>query len=353
VAWTLAATHCYDFPMNLSPSNEDPPQAAAGMPSSQAQELDPVLTVVVPMYNEEGNVAPFVEALVRALDDSIAWEAILVNDGSTDATWERILEAAGRDPRIHGVRLARNFGHQNALFAGLHHARGRAIVTMDGDLQHPPQVILQLLDAWRRGYKVVNTERRDSQETPAFKRLTSRWFYALFSRLSGVTMAAGSSDFRLIDAQALDALKNMRDTDLFLRGIVHWLGYPSTTIAFQVGKRFSGRTKYSLRRMMRFSTTAILSFSMLPLRLGIWVGFLTSLLAIGEIVYILVRWAQGVTIPGWASMMVVLSFLFAVLFFLIGIVGMYLGEIFEILKSRPRFVVLERTAPAPPNARDA
>lgn len=214
---------------------------------------------------------------------------------------------------------------------------------MDGDLQHPPEVIPLLLEAWRQGFKVVNTERHDSDDTPAFKRMTSKLFYALFSRLSGVSMAAGSSDFRLIDAQALDALKSMRDTDLFLRGIVHWLGYPSTTIPFQAGKRFSGETKYSLRRMMRFSTSAILSFSMLPLRLGIWVGFLTSLIALGEIVYILVQWGRGVTIPGWTSMMVLLSFLFAVLFFLIGIVGMYLGEIFEILKSRPRFVILDRT----------
>jgi dolichol-phosphate mannosyltransferase len=158
-------------------------------------------------------------------------------------------------------------------------------------------------------------------------------------------MAAGSSDFRLIDAQALQALKGMRDADLFLRGIVHWLGYPSTTVPFEVGQRFSGETKYSLRRMMRFSTTAILSFSMLPLRLGIWVGFVTSLLAVGEIVYILVRWVQGVALPGWTSIMVLLSFLFAVLFFLIGIVGTYLGEIFEILKSRPRFVILESTDP--------
>jgi dolichol-phosphate mannosyltransferase len=275
----------------------------------------------------------------------LAWELILVNDGSNDATWSRIQVASRSDRRVRGVCLARNFGHQNALFAGLHYARGRAIITMDGDLQHPPAVIPQLLAAWKQGFKVVNTERRDGKDTPAFKRVTSRWFYALFSRLSGVTMAAGSSDFRLIDAQALQALKGMRDADLFLRGIVHWLGYPSTTVPFEVGQRFSGETKYSLRRMMRFSTTAILSFSMLPLRLGIWVGFVTSLLAVGEIVYILVRWVQGVALPGWTSIMVLLSFLFAVLFFLIGIVGTYLGEIFEILKSRPRFVILESTDP--------
>jgi len=340
--------------MELSESDESlpPPQAAATLHPHAQTARRPTVSVVVPMYNEEGNILPFVEELLAALGDSVRWEAILVNDGSSDGTWQQILQVARRDPRVRGLCLARNFGHQNALFAGLHHARGRAIVTMDGDLQHPPRVIPKLLEAWNKGYKVVNTERHDSTDTPAFKRLTSRLFYALFSRLSGVTMAAGSSDFRLIDAQALTALKNMRDTDLFLRGIVHWLGYPSTTIPFQAGKRFSGETKYSLRRMMRFSTSAILSFSMLPLRLGIWVGFLTSLLAIGEIIYILVRWAQGVTIPGWTSMMVLLSFLFAVLFFLIGIVGMYLGEIFEILKSRPRFVILESTDASAPSDTD-
>ena len=296
------------------------------------------------MYNEEGNVGPFVDALVQALhDQDITWEAILVNDGSSDATWKQIEALSKRNRHIRGVSLARNFGHQNALFAGIHYARGRAIITMDGDLQHPPAVIPKLLEAWHQGYKVVNTERHDSDDTPVFKRFTSKLFYALFSKLSGVSMAAGSSDFRLIDAQALEALKGMRDTDLFLRGIINWLGFPSTVVPFKAGKRFSGSTKYSLRRMMQFSTSAILSFSMLPLRLGIWVGFLTSLLAIGELIYILVRWVQGVTIPGWTSMMVLLSFLFAVLFFLIGLIGTYLGQIFEILKSRPRYVVLECT----------
>jgi len=333
--------------MNLSPEDGfSKPQPPAQPQASPQTGKAPELSVVVPMFNEEGNVLPFVKALLEALADSLAWELILVNDGSNDSTWVQILEASRQDPRVRGVSLARNFGHQNALFAGLHYTRGRAIITMDGDLQHPPAVIPQLLDAWHRGFKVVNTERLDSDDTPLFKRVTSKWFYALFSRLTGVTMAAGSSDFRLIDAQALHPLKGMRDADLFLRGIVHWLGFPSTTVPFNVAKRFSGQTKYSLRRMMRFSTTAIMSFSMLPLRLGIWVGFLTSFIAVGEIVYILVRWMQGVTIPGWTSMMVLLSFLFAVLFFLIGIVGTYLGEIFEILKSRPRFVILESTDPS-------
>ncbi len=293
------------------------------------------------MFDEADNVRPFVEAVSGALaDESI--EIVLVDDGSSDATWERIRQAADEDARVRGIRLSPKFGHQGALFAGLTHARGRAVVTMDGDLQHPPGVIPELLAAWRAGYAIVGTERHDSSDTSLFKRVTSRAYYALFSWLSGVRLGPGSSDFRLVDERVVESLLAMGDRDLFLRGVVSWLGFQSTTVPFQAARRHAGTTKFSLRKMWRFSLDGIFSFSSVPLRLGVWIGFLTSLLAVSEICYIVAQYMRGITVPGWASVMTLMSLLFAVLFVLLGIIGTYIGRIYDILKSRPRFVVSAR-----------
>lgn len=304
----------------------------------------PVLSIVAPLFNEFGNVQPFVrsvEAVISHVEPS--YEIILVDDGSSDGTWERIVSLSERDNHLFGLSLSRNFGHQGALFAGLQHARGACVVSLDGDLQHPPEVIAELLQKWKEGYQVVNTRRLDSADTSIFKRISSRFFYWLFSKLSGVGMEAGSSDFRLLDRRAVDALCRMSDADLFIRGLVNWLGFRSTTVTYQAADRHSGSTKFTMRRMLRFSVGALLSFSVLPLRLGIWIGFLTSLLAGAEICYIVVQYFRGITVAGWASVMTVLSFMFGVLFILIGIIGTYLGKIYEVLKSRPRYVVGDTT----------
>lgn len=301
------------------------------------------LSVVSPMYNEETNIRPFVEAVHRELRSArILYEIILVDDGSRDHTWAEIQKLTQADRQVRGLSLSRNFGHQGALFAGLHHARGRAVVTMDGDLQHPPQVILELLQAWRSGYQVVNTRRADSGDTSWFKRTTSRGFYWLFSRISGVQIEAGASDFRLLDRTALSALKSMGDADLFIRGLVSWLGFRVKTIDYRAQNRHSGTPKFTLKKMLRFSFGAMLSFSVVPLRLGIGFGFLTSVLAFLELCYILVVYADSRTVPGWASLMTVMSLMFGVLFILLGIIGTYLGRIYEILKNRPRFVIGDR-----------
>jgi dolichol-phosphate mannosyltransferase len=303
----------------------------------------PEISVVSPLFNERTNVGPLVEALIAALGPAaIDFEIVLVDDGSSDGTWDAIAEFAARDPRVRGVALSRNFGHQGALFAGLNHARGRAVVTMDGDLQHPPAVVPSLVEAWRDGYKVVNTRRSDSDDTGAFKRVTSRAFYWIFSRLTGMDLEWGASDFRLVDRSALAAMTRMGDADLFIRGIVNWLGFKSKSVPYQAGRRHSGKPKYTLGRMFRLSAGAMLSFSALPLRLGIGVGFVTSILAFLELCYILYVYSRGEVVPGWASVMTVMSFMFGILFVLLGVIGTYLGKIYEILKRRPRYVVGER-----------
>jgi glycosyltransferase involved in cell wall biosynthesis len=310
--------------------------------SDLSQSLE--LSVVAPMYNEEGNVAAFVAAVEQAVQAiGVPFEIILVDDGSSDGTWTQILAQSKSAPRLRGARLARNFGHQAALLAGLSEARGKAVVSMDGDLQHPPELIPELHARWREGYKVVNTQRADAEDTSFFKRLTSRWFYGIFSKLTGVAMAPGNSDFRLLDASAVHALIGMNDVDLFVRGSVTWLGFRSVTLPYRANKRLNGTTKYTLRKMLRFASGAILSFSLLPLRIGIWIGFFTSGVAVLELGYILVQYFRGKTITGWASMMAFMSLMFGILFVLLGVLGTYLGKIFETLKNRPKFLIGERS----------
>ncbi|HEX3776481.1 MAG TPA: glycosyltransferase family 2 protein [Polyangiaceae bacterium] len=304
----------------------------------------PELSIVAPMYNEEGNIAAFVSAVEGAVSSiGVAFEIVLVDDGSSDRTWAHIVEQAKLHPLLRGARLARNFGHQGALLAGLSEARGKAVVSLDGDLQHPPELIPEMYRRWREGYKVVATERADAEDTSLFKRATSRWFYRVFSKLTGVAMTPGNSDFRLLDRSAVDALREMQDVDLFIRGSITWLGFRSVTLPYRANKRFSGTTKYSLKKMLRFASGAILSFSAAPLRIGIWIGFLTSGLALVELGYILFAYFTGKTVTGWASLMAFMAFMFGILFVLLGVIGTYLGKIFEVLKNRPRFLIGERS----------
>ena len=309
----------------------------------RADSAHPEVSVVVPLFNEAGNVEPLARALESELDRlETSWEVILVDDGSRDGTWQAIETAAARRAEFHGVSFSRNFGHQPALLAGLQFARGRAVITMDGDLQHPPALIGRLVAAWRQGHRIVFTRREDTPRTGLFKRLTSRAFYRVFSALSGIPMSPGSSDFRLVDRSVLSSLEQVRDAGSFLRGLTQWTGFSSTTVGFTVQERHAERSKYSLGRMFRFAGSATLSFSRIPLNIGIWIGLFTSVLAFAEIVYVVVCYFAGRTVPGWASLAGIVSLGFGVLFILIGILGAYLGRIFEILQNRPPYLI-ERT----------
>jgi dolichol-phosphate mannosyltransferase len=297
----------------------------------------PLVSVVVPLHNEQANVVPLAEAIASAFTTPL--EIVLVDDGSTDATWEQIRGLCAHDARVRGVSLTRNFGHQNALFAGLHQARGSAVITMDGDFQHPPGLLPELVKAWRAGSKVVHTCRRDPPQAPRFKRLSSRWFYKLFSRLSGVEVREGSSDFRLIDREVLVQLLQMKDTDLFVRGIVSWLGYPSTTITYEAGWRRSGASKYDLRRMCAFASGALISFSTLPLKAGLWIGLGLCALALLYGMVLFVGLLLGTPVEAARLALVGVALGFGLLFAMLGVLGAYLSKVFEILKHRPHFVI--------------
>ncbi len=308
-----------------------------------SSEKESLLSFVIPIFNEEGNIKKLYEELVRVLERGLIWEIIFVDDGSSDRSWDTISEIYKHDKRVRGLRLSRNFGHQYAIFAGLSAAQGSAVITMDADLQHPPSLIPKLLQEWHLGSKIVHTVRKDNENVSWGKKVTSKLFYKIFSILSGVDLSAGMADYRLLDRQVVNELVRFKEGALFLRGLVEWLGYKSSKVEFNCGDRFSGESKYSVRKMFKFAWTGITSFSLVPLRVGILLGLFTSLFAffrLGQALY--VKFVTGDVVPGWTSTTVVITFLFGVLFILIGIVGEYIGRILMQVQDRPRFIISER-----------
>ena len=298
----------------------------------------PYLSIVIPVFNEVESIDKLYSCLTEVLTTiGESYEIILVDDGSSDGTIAKI--RSFDDPTVNLISFIRNFGHQAAIHAGLDYAKGEVVITMDGDLQHPPEVIPKLLEQYIQGYEVVNTHRIDSQNTGFLKKITSRLFYSFFSFLTGVKLSSGSSDFRLISRNVLKHLTSFADVDLFLRGAIEWLGYEATTIPFNAGDRFAGKSKFSIRKMYGLAMGSIVSFSIKPLILSIWIGLCTSLVAFIEILYVIYIWYQGHTVPGWASIMGVTSLLFGILFIILGIIGLYLSRIHMALQQRPRYIV--------------
>jgi dolichol-phosphate mannosyltransferase len=302
---------------------------------------DPILSIVVPVYNEEGNLPQLFAELINVLSSlNMTWELIFVDDGSADSTWTVIGSLHEQDPRVKGIRLSRNFGHQYALLAGLSNALGKAVISMDGDLQHPPSLISNLVAEWKKGNRIVNTIRIDSEDTSFFKKISARIFYKLFSMLSGVELEQGMADFRLLDRQVVNDILSFREKSLFLRGIIQWVGYECATVEYQSNNRYSGTSSYSLRKMIRFGLDGISSFSIIPLRIGVILGIVTSIISFGGIAYALYsKLITGSAVPGWASSVAILSFLLGITFLLLGTIGEYIGRILLEVKERPRFLI--------------
>ena len=303
---------------------------------------DPGLSVVIPLFNEQENIRSLVERLVFSLKQlELTSEIILIDDGSSDNTWQNIQLACNDNSNVRAVRFSRNFGHQHAIFAGLKLAKGRAIVSMDGDLQHPPEVIKELVDEWKSGANIVNTIREDKETAGPFKRFFSKMFYKIFSVLSDVSLEQGSSDFRLIDSKVRDEIISFGDVDVFIRGAIQWVGFDVKEISFTAEPRQNGSTKFTIGRMFRLASGAIISYSTVPLKIGVWIGAITSILSFMELGYIFYIYTQGVTVPGWASTIGITSLLFGVLFFNIGIIGIYLARIHKSLQGRPPYIIAE------------
>ena len=304
----------------------------------------PELTVVVPAFNEQESILPMYERLVAALEPHLAGlEVLFVDDGSRDDTWQRISELAARDPRVRGIRFARNFGHQAALTAGVDAASGRAVVIIDADLQDPPEVIPEMIAAWREGYEVVYGQREQREGETAFKKATAAAFYRLLRRITNVEIPVDTGDFRLMGPRAVAAFRSLPERNRFIRGLVSWIGFPQIAVRYRRHARQAGETKYPLRRMVRFALDGITSFSFLPLRLATWLGFAVSLLSFLYIMVVIVLKVLGINWPGSTSMMASILFLGGVQLVMIGVLGEYVARIFDEVKRRPLYLVGEST----------
>jgi dolichol-phosphate mannosyltransferase len=293
------------------------------------------------MRDEEGTVEAFHARVMEAVGD-LPLELLVVDDGSRDGTSAALGRLAAADPRLKVVTLSRSFGHQAALTAGLEHARGDVVVMLDGDLQDPPEVIPEMLDRWREGADVVYAVRRERAGETAFKRTTARWFYGLFARLADIDLEPESGDFRLMDRRPLDALLRMTERNRFLRGMSVWVGFTQTAVTFQREARAAGRTKYSLRRMLRFSFDAITSFSHRPLQFATLLGFAFSLLAFLAIPLAVVARYANIYERGVPSTIVAILLLGGIQLICVGIIGEYVGRIYDEVKRRPLYVVRDR-----------
>ncbi|MBV8246747.1 MAG: glycosyltransferase family 2 protein [Candidatus Eremiobacteraeota bacterium] len=302
----------------------------------------PSISVVCPLYNEEGNVTDLVSrvtAIMEAQPGRPSYEVVLVNDGSRDRTLEIARSLARRDAHVVIVNLSRNFGHQIAATAGLDIARGDAVVLMDGDLQDPPELIGAFLERWREGYDVVYAVRRSRRGESAFKVLTAKWFYRITRRLTNVSIPVDAGDFRLMSRRVVDALGQTREKHRFLRGLVSWVGYRQIGIEYDRDRRLSGKTKYPIGKMLGFALDGITSFSEIPLRFATYFGFFVSVFAfVYALVVIGLKIAHRNT-PGYTSTMVAILFLGGVQLITVGILGEYVGRIYDQVKARPLYFV--------------
>jgi dolichol-phosphate mannosyltransferase len=297
------------------------------------------------VYNEEELVELFVTRTCAAVAD-YTFELVLVNDGSADRTAEILDRIAATDPRVRVVHLSRNFGHQAALTAGLEHALGDVVAMIDADLQDPPELIPTMVARWEEGSDVVYAVRKQRDGETAFKLATASWFYKLFDKLAQVDLEPNSGDFRLLDRRALDALLTMTERSRFLRGMTVWVGFTQTAVPYEREARHAGETKYTLRKMLRFSLDAIASFSHLPLQLATYVGLFSAGLAFVAIPVVAVLRLSGSYLPGFGSLTIAILLLGGIQLIALGVIGEYVGRIYDEVKHRPLYIVRdERNRP--------
>lgn len=302
------------------------------------------LCIVVPCHNEEGNVAELHRRLCEAVRPVAQVTFLFVDDGSTDGTLAELGRLQAQDDRVRHIALSRNFGHQNALKAGLDHAPGDVVISMDADLQHPPELIPALLERWQAGFDVVQTIRADDRRLPWAKRMTTKAFHAVSRRLFSIDLPPGASDFRLLDRKVTDAIRNLEEDHLFLRGLVQWAGFSQTVLPFEPGSRFAGSTQYSWRRMFALAFSGITSFSVMPLRLAFLLGFTIAFLAGIYGCYVIgIHLFTDRTVAGWTSTTASVLFIGGIQLIMLGIVGEYLGKAFMEGKKRPNYLIRERS----------
>lgn len=305
------------------------------------KEVDKLfISIIIPCYNEEGNI-PEIYNQIREVLSGYFIEYIFVDDHSRDKSLQVIEEIAAKDENVKFISFSRNFGHQSSLRAGLGHANGDCVISMDADLQHPPELLKELVEKWKEGYEVVYTIRKDNENISTFKKTTARAFYRLINSLSDIEIIEGSADFRLLDKKIVKILVNdITEYHLFYRGLISWIGYKQTGIEYIPNERFSGNSKYSVTKMLSFAIDGITSFSIRPLKMAILFGLLITFLSAIYAIYVIgVSLFTNETVRGWSSVLVSILFLGGVNMTLLGVIGEYVGKLYMQTKKRPYFLI--------------
>ncbi|MFQ5466266.1 MAG: glycosyltransferase family 2 protein [Thermodesulfobacteriota bacterium] len=304
---------------------------------------DQLLSIVVPVYNESDGINAFYDRAKAVVDslDGLDYELVFVDDGSRDDSYERLRAIAGSDPKVRVIKFSRNFGHQTAITAGVDMAGGDAVVVIDADLQDPPEVIRDFVAKWREGYDVVYGVREKRDGESRMKLLTAAAFYRILKMIIKIDIPVDVGDFRLMSRRMVDSLKQLRERDRFVRGLVSWVGYRQIGVEYRRDARYAGETKYPYRKMMKFALDGITSFSSVPLKAATWLGYAASLVAFLYTVSVFIQWAAGITVQGWATIMVGVLFIGGVQLICLGIMGEYVGRIFNEMKQRPMYIIEE------------
>ncbi len=304
-----------------------------------------MISIVTPVYNEEGNVVYFHDEVTKVMQGvPMEYEIIYVNDGSKDRTDELIHQLAESDPHVRALTFARNFGHQIAITCGMDFAIGDAVITMDGDMQHPPALIPTLIEKWQEGYDIVQTIRTATEDAGPVKKITSAGYYAVINSISNSPVVPGGSDFRLMDRKALDAFLRFREHSRFIRGIVGGLGFKQTTIEFEAPARHAGVSKFSMKKMLHFAMDGIITNSTLPLRMAFYCGVFAAAFGALLILHVLYCVLTDQAVPGWATMTILISLFGSMNLMGLGIIGEYVGRMFEETRNRPLYWLADDTA---------
>jgi dolichol-phosphate mannosyltransferase len=305
------------------------------------KKSNPTVSIVIPIYNEEENLKILIERLTKVLKEfTSSYEVIFVNDGSTDNSLSILRSAGKQDKHICAIDLSRNFGHQTALAAGLAYARGSAIVMMDGDLQDPPELIPQLLERWREGYEVVYAIRAERKEN-VLKKMAYQIFYRILHALSDITIPLDSGDFGLIDRKVVDLINHMPERTRFLRGLRSWVGFRQIGLAYNRDARFSGKPKYSFSKLLKLAFDGVISFSTAPLRFATAIGFFISFISFILILFYVYLFFTTPRVPGFTTLIIILLFIGGIQLITVGILGEYIGRIYDETKQRPLFIARE------------
>lgn len=303
-------------------------------------ESNKLVSIVLPAFNESENIAKVCSEIDNVFEKlPYSHEIILVADGCTDNTMETIQELIPNNEHIFFIEFSRNFGHQLALKAGLDHAKGDCVVSMDCDLQHPPELLTELLRKWEEGFEIVYTVRLEDKRLPLTKRISSNLFYKTLNSLSDVELESGSADFRLLDKKVVSVIRNFNENEPFLRGLFKWIGFTQTSVEYTPNSRHFGESKYSVKKMIKFALQGVTSFSIKPLYAATYIGFALSLLSILYIPYVLYAFFTGEEVSGWASIIITIVFFGGLQLIILGIIGIYIGKMFMQVKNRPNYII--------------